>query len=330
MLIKIKSWIEKVKYLMVPTLGEESVRPVSVIKHCIGVVKCRILYGASIRDYFELRFFEKPHRERKTYFTSKDARWFNFRVNGAENVLKYRDKIFMYQALDQFIKREQLFCPPRSYAEFEGFIQRHGKVLYKKSNTYFGTGIELWSANGMDIRKLYERALNEPAILDELVVQHPDISRLNPDTVNTVRIYTLMIKGTCHFIAADFHMGRAGQLIDNIENGGLSACIDLKTGALLGAAYDLRRRSYMIHPDTGVKITGFILPNWTEVLHFTEECARACPLAAVEWDLAIRENDCVLIEANPNVRNSDIQTGESHGRKKQYKDLEKMFFQSLS
>ncbi len=315
---------------MVLTIGEDSVHSASFMKHCIGVVKCKILYGASIADYFELRFFEKTHRERKTYFTSKDARRFNNRVNGTEKVWKFRDKIYMYQALGQYIKREQLFCPPRNYAEFEDFIQRHGAVLYKKSSTYFGTGIELWSANGTDIRKLYERSLNEPAILDELVIQHPDIARLNPGSVNTVRIYTLMVQDTCHFIAAEFHMGRSGQLIDNFENGGLSANVDLKTGALLGAAYDLRRRSYTIHPDTGAEIAGFILPNWSEVLRFTEECARACSLAAVEWDLAIRESDCVLIEANPNVRNNEIQMGESHGRKRQFEELEKLYFQSPS
>jgi hypothetical protein len=87
---------------------------------------------------------------------------------------------------------------------------------------------------------------------------------------------------------------------------------------------------YTVNPDTGIEISGFILPNWVEVLRFTEECAHACPLAAVEWDLAIRENDCVLIEANPNARNSEIQMGESHGRKRQFKELEKLYFQSLS
>lgn len=330
MLRKIKSWIEKVKYLMVPTLGEGSVRPVSVIKQCFGVVICRILYGSGIDDYFELRFFEKPHRERKTYFTSKDARQFNYRVNGSENVWKFRDKIFMYKALSQFVKREQLFCPPHSYTEFKEFIQKHGTVVYKKNNSYNGTGIELWSANGTDIHKLYERSLNEPAILDELVIQHPDIARLNPDSVNTVRIYTMKVKGTFHIISAELRMGRGGQLIDNIEKGGLYAAVDLKTGALLDAAYDLWRNKYTVHPDTDVEIAGLILPNWAEVLRFTEECAYACPLAAAEWDVAIRENDCVLIEANANVRNSETQMGASHGRKKQFKDLEKLYFQSLS
>jgi len=327
---RINAGIERVKLYMALTIGENSISPVSVMKHCIGIAICKVLYGASIADYFELRLFRKKHSERKTYLTEKYARQFNSLVNGPENVWKFHDKIYMYQVLNRFIKREQLFCPPHSYAEFESFIRRHGTVLYKKSKSYWGTGVELWSVNGTDIDKLYNRSLNEPAVLDELVIQHPDIARLNPDSVNTVRIYTLMIKDTCHFIAAEFHIGRSGQVIDNYMKGGLAAGIDFETGALMGAGFDLRGNTYAVHPDTGADVVGFTIPNWSEVLRFTVECARACPLAIVEWDLAVRENDCVLIEANPNVGNSEIQMGEFHGRKKQFEELEKLYRQSLS
>ncbi len=328
MIARMRGGMEKVKRCMVLTIGEDSVRSTTVMKHFIGVAICKLLYGASVADYFELRLFQKKHSERKTYFTEKYAREFNSRVNGRENVWQFHDKIYMYQVLGQFIKREQLFCPPHSYTEFEQFIKKHGSVLYKKSKSFEGSGIELWSADSADISKLYERSLNEPAILDERVIQHPDIARLNPDSVNTVRIYTLMIKDTCHFIAAEFHIGRSGQVIDNYMKGGLAAGIDLETGALMGAGFDLSGNTYAAHPDTGVDIVGFTIPNWPEVLRFTEECARTCPLAIVEWDLAVRENDCVLIEANPNVRNSEIQMGEFHGRKKQFEELEKLYRQS--
>jgi hypothetical protein len=104
----------------------------------------------------------------------------------------------------------------------------------------------------------------------------------------------------------------------------------MKTGKIIGAAYDLQLNQYTHHPDTGAKITGYKLPNWEEVLRFTEECARACPLAYVEWDIAIRENDCVLIEANPNARNVGIQLGPLNFRKKQFEELLEMYDHSMS
>ena len=162
------------------------------------------------------------------------------------------------------------------------------------------------------------------------MIQHSDLAAMNPDSINTVKIYTMMIQDVCHFVAAEFRMGRCGSFVDNIEKGGLAAGVDIKTGAIIGAAYDLRMEPYSVHPDTGAQISGFSLPNWTEVLRFTEECSRACPIAYVEWDIAIRKDDCVLIEANANARNSEIQMGEFHSRKKQFEELEKLYVQSIS
>lgn len=327
---KLTNWIQKIKEYIVLVLGEGSVRLLSVLRYSIDVIISHIRYKASTADYFESRFFEKTHKERKTYFTTEEAKRFIDLVDGKENVRKFHDKNYMYHVLGKLTKREQLFCPPESYAEFEDFLKRHGTVFYKRSDIYCGSGVERWSLDTSDIRELYERSLEYPAVLDEPVIQHPEIARLNPDTINTVKIYAIMIADVCHFIAAEFRIGRAGAVVDNCERGGLFAQVDLKTGTILGDEYDLRRNSYSIHPDTGVPIRNFVIPNWDEVLRFTEECARACPLPCMEWDIAIRESDCVLIEANPNVRNCEIQLGGSHGMKKQYQELEKLYLQSIS
>lgn len=232
----------------------------------------------------------------------------------------------MYQILGKFTKREQLFLPTDNYQAFEAYFQRHRTVLYK-AHGICGNGVELWSLDDSDIMRLYKKSLEKPAVLDELVVQHSDIARLNPDSVNTVKLFTLMIRDECRFIVAELRMGRRGSFVDNIEKGGLGANVDIRTGKIIGPAYDVQTNQYMFHPDTGVRITDYVLPNWEEVLRFTEECARACPLAYVEWDIAIREKDCVLIEANPCARNVGIQLGPLHFRKKQYEELEQLYDQ---
>ena len=66
------------------------------------------------------------------------------------------------------------------------------------------------------------------------------------------------------------------------------------------------------------------------ILRFTEECAKSCPLTYVEWDIAIRENDCVLIEANSNARSVGIQLGPLHFRKKQFDELAELYDKSIS
>ena len=54
------------------------------------------------------------------------------------------------------------------------------------------------------------------------------------------------------------------------------------------------------------------------------------PVRFAEWDFAVRENDCVLIEANANARNTEMQMGVFHGRKKQFEELEKLYMDSIS
>ena len=317
--------IPKIKYYVALMFRKDPVRPWSVIRYGADIAVCHFLYRANVADYFELHFYEKTHRERKTYFTEEDALRFVNHVNGVWNNQAFYNKSHMYHVLEKFTKRELLFCPPADYREFEDYLLRHRKVFYKPDRTYCGNGIELWSADRSEIPELYKRASEQTAVLDEPVTQHPDLKRLNPDCLNTVKIYTMMLQDECRFIAAELRMGRGGSFVDNIERGGLAAAVDPETGAIIGDACDLRMDPYPVHPDTGVRISGFILPTWPGVLRFTEECARACPLAYVEWDIAIRENDCVLIEANPNAKNSELQMGVFHGRKKQFQELEELY-----
>ena len=326
---KLVHWIQRVKLHIILILNEDPVPLRSLIRHCIGVVICRFRYGTNIEDYFNYRYFELTPEERKSFFTYYQAAKFIIHANGAENHYKFQQKTHMYQVLGKFTKREQLFLPTDDYQTFETFFQRHRTVLYKPS-AYCGDGIELWSADASDIAKLYEKSLERSAVLDELVTQHPDLARLNPDSINTVKIYTFMIGGICHFVAAEFRMGRRGSVIDNIEKGGLAANVDMSSGKIIGTAYDYQMNQYTNHPDTGARLTGFVLPNWEEVLRFTEECAKACPLAYAEWDIAIRENDCVLIEANSNARSVGIQLGPLHFRKKQFDELAELYDKSIS
>lgn len=269
-------WIKKVKLQIVLMLHKDPVPLWSLIRHCIGVVICHFLYSASIEDYFNLRLFEKSLAERKTFFTHYQALEFINHVNGADNNSKFYQKTCMYQVLGKFTKREQLILPVDDYQAFEAFFQRHKTALYKPSS-YSGEGIELWSADASDTAELYKKSLEKPAVLDELVTQHPSLARLNPASVNTLKIFTLMIGDECHFVAAEFRMGRRGSFIDNIEKGGIAANVDIKTGMIIGAAYDYEMVQYTEHPDTGVRITDYALPNWKEVLRFTEECAGRVP-----------------------------------------------------
>lgn len=165
--------------------------------------------------------------------------------------------------------------------------------------------------------------MSAPAVLDELVTQSPVMASLNPSSVNTIRLYSLLIGSDCNIFASFIRMGRNGAIVDNLGSGGLLAGIDIKTGQVITPGTDDTGRCFEKHPDTGVAIRGFQVPKWQELLRFTEEAALHYPLKYVGWDIAVCENGFQIIEANPDPMIHGIQTEFFGGRKKQYEEFEK-------
>ena len=69
-------------------------------------------------------------------------------------------------------------------------------------------------------------------------------------------------------------------------------------GGVFTPGTDDTGRCFERHPDTGVMIRGFQIPNWVELLHFTEEAAMHYPMKYVGWDIALTPEGPALIEGN--------------------------------
>lgn len=68
-------------------------------------------------------------------------------------------------------------------------------------------------------------------------------------------------------------------------------------------------------------ITGWAQVNGRKTVEWNKRIELNGWYAEHVWDIAIRENDCVLIEANPNGMANVIQIAGAKGRKKQYEEL---------
>lgn len=294
-------------------------------RYGIGVIYNFLLYNATISDYFELGFYKKRHCEKKEYLTSKQALYFAEHIDSPELLKKYNSKKIMYKALKPYIKREQLYTDECTPKDFDDFIEKHPKFLYKPDISDSGRGIEMWEKSSYPIEELYEKTVKNPAVLDEKIVQHPELSALNPSSVNTIRVFTLMVGEECKIIGAVLRMGNGTAVIDNYSAGGLVGSINTDTGCVIAEAEDFVGRRYAIHPLSKINIKGFKVPNWSLVLEFVRECASNYGLKYVAWDIAVREDDCVLIEANPNGMVNLIQIAGASGRKRQYEELKAEF-----
>lgn len=137
-------------------------------------------------------------------------------------------------------------------------------------------------------------------LIQEQLSQHPDLSRLNPSCVNTIRIITIIgRKSQSPRIFAHFLRLGVESVVDNRATGGLAVLID-EAGILRGAGIGHRSICYR-HPVTGVEFEGYSLPYWKEVQELVIRAHQALPgIPAIGWDVAISPSGPVLIEGNDN------------------------------
>lgn len=156
---------------------------------------------------------------------------------------------------------------------------------------------------------------NENLVAEELIKQHPIMSELHPESVNTIRILT--INGT--IVGATLRIGAGGSRVDNASSGGCFATIDLESGIVTTCGHDFQGNKYLAHPTTGVYIPGFQIPFWVELCDLVGKAvALEINTPIIGWDVAISEDGPVLVEGNvgPGIRL--MQVADKKGKRKWY------------
>lgn len=100
-------------------------------------------------------------------------------------------------------------------------------------------------------------------------------------------------------IFAFFKIGRGDSVVDNGAAGGILCPVDLQAGIISGPGVTERLETFLIHPDTGLQITGFRIPRWQQAMDLAIRLAETEPAEwGVGWDLALTDGGWVLVECN--------------------------------
>ena len=148
----------------------------------------------------------------------------------------------------------------------------------------------------------YLDSIDENVVIQEGIKQHEILSRLNPESVNTIRIIThLTNKGDVKMRSAILRMGRKNSIVDNASSGGVTVGI-MPDGRLKPEGYDVKGNRYSCHPDSKIKFNEIVIPNFQKLIDNIKQMQWFLPQFRMpSWDIAIdSEGNPRIVEVNMN------------------------------
>ncbi|MFV0374601.1 sugar-transfer associated ATP-grasp domain-containing protein [Microbacterium sp.] len=264
---------------------------------------CAVRYETTFENYSEWDFRILTRAERKTFMTDPKSFHLSRRLNDNAQRRIFDDKVEFASRFGDELGREWLDIRDRDADALADFLRGRERVITKAPGGVGGHGITMRDvADVTDAAALRQDLLSSGEVLvEEVLVQHPEMARLYPDSVNSLRMVTYLDPdGKVHVLAGVLKVGNGG-VIDNFSNGGMYTMLD-DDGRALHAASDEEGNPFSTHPVTGVDITGFQVPRYDEVLALVDRLARRVPaLPYIGWDIAITPDRPVVIEGNHNT-----------------------------
>lgn len=267
------------------------------------IIDCGIKYGAGYNDYNIFEFYNMNGKERKTYLTRMKNKYLISKMNDEKLAYIFDEKNIFDKKFKEFMGREILDLAEIDYPEFERFIEGKEDFFAKPNIGESGKGIEkLHVADFASTEELYKYITNPEknfGVIEEVIVQHPDVARIYPYSLNCLRVVTLVNNGRAEVLYAVFKMGNNGKFVDNLENGGLACHVDLDKGEICGQGHTSALINYDAHPATGVKFVGYKLPYIEEVKELAKKAALVIPnFGYVGWDICITPDGPLIVEGN--------------------------------
>lgn len=208
---------------------------------------------------------------------------------------------------------------PISREEALSRCRQPGRYIVKPTRDT-GEGMNIRFFSGEDdpqtIAALLENYKSVDYIVQKALTQHPALAALNPTSVNTIRVVTMVHHETAYILSAILRIGGTGSLVDNISQGGYQAVIR-PDGTLEKRAYTHQggKDAHVEQTASGIPFEGFTVPHWAEVRKTALDLAMRLPhLRLIGWDFMINEQgQVVMIEFNCDFGQNQENCGPTFG-----------------
>lgn len=138
-------------------------------------------------------------------------------------------------------------------------------------------------------------------IIQDIVKQHYELAKMHPQSLNTVRIYTVMMADGVHVLHASLRMGAHASRIDNVSaHSGIIAGVKADGSLMERAYFDMSSGKTTDRHPQGMPLSDIRVPAFDKMMDTVRRAAQYTGnFRLVGWDLSVDENeDVILIEAN--------------------------------
>lgn len=258
---------------------------------------CGFKYQAGYYDYQEFEFYNLNSKERKLYLTRGKNNEIVRVYNDKSKFHIFENKNEFYTIFDEFIKRKWLEIDKITKEEFVNFFKENKEIIIKPIDGEGGKGIEKLVYNEQEVNELYDKLKNKKLIAEQCIKQNEKMNKLYDKSVNSLRMFTFYKDGQAHFLQAVLKIGN-GKVVDNFSSGGMYTYIN-EEGYVFVEAIDQADNIFYEHPISKTQIVGFKIPMFEEAVSLVKEAAKVVPeIGYVGWDVAIGENEPIVIEGN--------------------------------
>ena len=181
-------------------------------------------------------------------------------------------------------------------------LQNETEVFVKRATDCGGGhGVTYLKCQGLTIEAFEKliRGFSDDIAIQRGIKQHSALAKINPSSVNTIRLITLLEKDSVCVLSPILRMGVGDTKVDNCSSGGMTIGVTLD-GKLKKYACANKRNLVTQHPTSNVIFEGYPIPSFDRVKAMVLQASYMVPhFRMVSWDVSVLEDGTpILIEAN--------------------------------
>ncbi len=280
--------------------------------------------GISYADYLKGNYINLTKEQKENYLNKKNYVRLVKYLNKCGYTMVFQDKIIFNRIFKDYIGRDFIDIREVGFNGFKKFVKGKDNVFAKKHTSFGGDGIERIIINN-DLKSIYNRIYdNKQYLIEDTLIQHDYLDKINPAAVNNVRLITLLKDGKVHVLFKTLRINAGSEEVISCHDIYMTLADD---GKILGNVVDDECNIYDKHPESGFKFEGVKIPHMDKAIKLVKEAAKLVPeMRYVGWDVAITKKGAAIIEGNnyPSYGLHQfylLEDGEEIGKYKKIKEI---------